>query len=544
MPQLIDFVPQHLLEELVEGTWLPIVGAGFSRNAVIQGGDPPASWSMLGKALGHEVDGADADGDTLDMISSFDHAFGRVALIDRTTTLIRAHDAKPGAAHLAFAKTPFTYVLTTNFDLLLERAYEQIGKGCLPVVDESQLSVPNRFSGPRLIKFHGDINHPSRMVITEEDYDQFLHAYPLLVTSVTSLLIERTGVLIGYSLDDPDTRHILALIKRRLGRMYRPLWTIQVNASNRVVNRYERRGVKVINLPDVDGIGPGQQLERFFAELAQYWRDHLPEKSISTDDRVTADFIAPESPSRICYFAIPAELIGWYRDFVFHDVEAMGLVPVTARDVLTPPGTVTAKLEALIGRAALVVAEIGHRTSEYEALTAISQKPESSVLLVAPEGNMVRGLNNFGKSVLIRPDSFDASSEEFAWQFKRWLSMAVEALGAVGNLEPERLIANGDSNTALVSAVSLLEATLSRALADSEGDSLRSSSLRFMLRLAGDRELFESLDEQHAIENAVNWRNQIMHGKAKIGQAESDMLVAVIRRFVDRINVGLVSPHS
>ena len=50
-----------------------------------------------------------------------------------------------------------------------------------------------------------------------------------------------------------------------------------------------------------------------------------------------------------------SDLIPWYRDNVAPVVEQFGLVPVFARDVLTPTGTVTAKIEALIERAKFIV---------------------------------------------------------------------------------------------------------------------------------------------------------------------------------------------
>lgn len=166
MASLLDHVPKHLLEELVEGSWLPIVGAGFSRNAIVQSGKPPATWPELGLALQSELDGATGSTGALESISGFEQAYGRVALVDKTASLVRAYDAQPGAAHAAFARVGFTDVITTNFDFLLEKAYEKVGRGCLPIVDETQLSTPNRYAGPRLIKFHGDLNHPVSMVIT------------------------------------------------------------------------------------------------------------------------------------------------------------------------------------------------------------------------------------------------------------------------------------------------------------------------------------------------------------------------------------------
>ena len=69
----------------------------------------------------------------------------------------------------------------------------------------------------------------------------------------------------------------------------------------------------------------------------------------------------------MCYFAVPLELLGLYREFFFPVVEQYGFVPVAARDVLTPPGTEAAKIDALIDRAILVVIDVSGKYSLYEA---------------------------------------------------------------------------------------------------------------------------------------------------------------------------------
>jgi HEPN domain-containing protein len=534
MATLVEHVPAHLLDELVEGSWLPIVGAGLSRNAVITGGKPPVSWPELGTELQSDVDGTDESTGTLEIISAYEQAFGRVALIDRASSLIRVHDAQPGPVHNAFASIGFDTVITTNFDFLLERAYDKSGKGCLPVVDEAQLSTPNRYSGPRLIKFHGDINHPGRMVITENDYDGFLQAYPLLITSVTAMLVEKTGILIGYSLDDPDTRQILALIKRRLGQLSRPLWTIQVGAPAHVISRYERRGVKVINLPSRRGKNVGETLEEFFRELAQYWQDNLPDRSVSTDDRVTADFLVPDEPSRMCYFAIPAGLIGWYREYIFPEVEASGMVPVTARDVFSPPGAVSTKIDTLVIRASLVVAEIGDSSSDYEASLALARKGRNKVLIVTADTGISPQPSDPDSTILHRPTRFERNPEAFIDSFRQWISSASEAVG-VDSAEPLRLLSHNEYAAALISAVSLLEVSLSESISNRVRDSPRAIPLRSMLREANERGMFESPQELTLVEQATFRRNEVIHTRTPLAGAEARRLVEAVLRFIERL---------
>jgi hypothetical protein len=95
-----------------------------------------------------------------------------------------------------------------NFDFLLEKQYNLISRYVNPVVDEEQLSLDITHGGAILLKLHGDLRHPSRLVVTEGDHNAFRTRYPLIATRLANLLITKTAVLIGYSLDDPNFRQV------------------------------------------------------------------------------------------------------------------------------------------------------------------------------------------------------------------------------------------------------------------------------------------------------------------------------------------------
>ena len=139
-------------------------------------------WSDLGKTLGDEL--ADySSNEILDAISAYEHEFGRARLIERLSDLLLLREAQPGDAHKEFCSIPFDIVCTTNFDFLLERQYDATPRYVYPVVDEEQLSVNIASAGTLLLKLHGDLRHPSRLVVTEADYDGFLlPSYPLMAT--------------------------------------------------------------------------------------------------------------------------------------------------------------------------------------------------------------------------------------------------------------------------------------------------------------------------------------------------------------------------
>ena len=91
----------------------------------------------------------------------------------------------------------FDIVCTTNFDFLLERQYDATPRYVYPVVEEEQLSINGPTAGTLLLKLHGDLRHPSRLVVGEEDYDGFLAKYPLIATYLANQLITKTAVFVG-----------------------------------------------------------------------------------------------------------------------------------------------------------------------------------------------------------------------------------------------------------------------------------------------------------------------------------------------------------
>jgi SIR2-like domain len=312
----LQLFPKPLLDDLVSGRWLPVVGAGMSLNARLPPSKKMPLWPDLGKALAEELTDFVSNG-TLDAISAYQHEFGRAKLIERLTDILLITDAVPGEAHKAFCSIPFDIVCTTNFDFLLERQYEQTPRYVYPVVDEEQLSISGSTAGTLLLKLHGDLHHPSRLIVTEEDYDAFLARYPLIATYLSNQLITKTALFIGYSLDDPDFRQIWNIVSDRLGRTRRMAYAVMTSARPSDITRFERRGVKVINLPG-SRERYGEILAGAFLELREYMRDNVIAASQVTEERSLHELLLPrDAPTRLCFFSLPLELLSLYRSQIF-----------------------------------------------------------------------------------------------------------------------------------------------------------------------------------------------------------------------------------
>ena len=118
MPKYIPHFPRPLLDDLVAGRWLPVVGAGMSKNAVVSSGKQMPLWDDLGRQLSAELQDYPYAG-ALDAISAYAHEYGRPRLVERVAEALLITDARPGEAHRAFCSILFDIVCTTNLDFSL-----------------------------------------------------------------------------------------------------------------------------------------------------------------------------------------------------------------------------------------------------------------------------------------------------------------------------------------------------------------------------------------------------------------------------------------
>jgi SIR2-like domain len=247
---LVNGLPDPLVEDIVAGRSLPLVGAGLSRDAEVPGGQSLPLWGELAEILAEQMleYPADSPRDALEVISTYTQEYGRVRLVEEFRARLKHGLAQPGEAQLAFCRLPFDVVCTTNWDTLLERGFDIAEREYYVIVEEEQLSIGVNPRAVTLVKLHGDLDHPHRLVASEADYDRYLAGNPLLVTYVTNLLITRTPIFIGYSIDDPDFRQIMAVISDRLGRLTRMGYALRHQPSRHERNRFERRGVKCVDI--------------------------------------------------------------------------------------------------------------------------------------------------------------------------------------------------------------------------------------------------------------------------------------------------------
>lgn len=537
----LSHFPKPLLDDLVNGRWLPVIGAGMSLNAILP---PPATmplWPDLSKHFAEELQDYSPTG-VLDAISAYEHEFGRARLIERLADLLHVNDAQPGVAHREFCSLPFDIVCTTNFDFLLERQYDferQDNRTVHPVVDEDQLSINIGSAGTLLLKLHGDLRHPKRLVVTEADYDGFLSNYPLMATYLSHQLITKTAVFIGYSLDDPDFRQIWHVVSNRLGKTRRMAYAVLVNARPGDIARFERRGVKVVNLPG-SRQRYGEVLAEAFIELREYRRDNAAPTLKPTDEKPLEQLLLPrDSISRLCFFAVSLDVLPFYRERAFPLAEAVGLVPITAADVVNLGDSISAKIDTLIDRAAVMCVDLSSPQARVELGMAMSRikepfQPDRQRLRLIAIASRLDEAMSYEKEirVLIRPDLLSEDSVYFVQELAEIFQAVANELGIAQEMEPRRLYEAREYRAAVIAAMALLEATLRRRLDKAPlEEAQRPMSLRQLLYRAKHAGFEFPSDEE--ISAWVRLRNEAVHFGRGVTRNEALAVVESVERLLD-----------
>lgn len=130
----------------------------------------------------------------------------------------------PTEIHNAILQFDTATILTTNYDHILEQAAEDNGK-FLQVISQD-IDLPYRKAGKELIKIHGDFEH-NNFVLKEDDYLHYHSNFKLIENYVKSLIGTKTVLFIGYSLSDPDVKHVFSWVKDILDENFQRAYLIE-----------------------------------------------------------------------------------------------------------------------------------------------------------------------------------------------------------------------------------------------------------------------------------------------------------------------------
>ncbi|HEX8158200.1 MAG TPA: SIR2 family protein [Solirubrobacteraceae bacterium] len=191
----------------------PPFGAALSRELAAESdfvarfpGEDPANLQRV--ALAYEIDSS------------------RGRLVDAITRAVDAGTA-PSPMLSALARLDFPLIITTNYDQLFERALRDAGKQPRVSVykPEPEPTVDFRNAtgqSPVIYKLHGDISQRDSLVVTDEDYIQFVlrmsdkEPYDPIPLSLKFFLTGSMTLFVGYSLLDYNLRLLFKALRWKI----------------------------------------------------------------------------------------------------------------------------------------------------------------------------------------------------------------------------------------------------------------------------------------------------------------------------------------
>lgn len=215
--------PSELKDIYNQGRLLPFIGAGVSMSVKWQDGEigkRGPSWSELVDHAANLIGYSDTDllrvrGTDLQILEYFkqrNHHTGElknwlVRELYPPDDALQKSSIHKELVTLEKCKTMYT----TNFDDFIERSFKLKEKGVQVIAQEFHMCKAQN-GETEIIKFHGDLNNPDMMVLTEADYEKRLTLSTELDYRFISDQLNRTVLFLGYSFRDPNVSYIFRKI--------------------------------------------------------------------------------------------------------------------------------------------------------------------------------------------------------------------------------------------------------------------------------------------------------------------------------------------
>lgn len=253
-----------------DGKLIPFVGAGLS----IPLGLP--SWSKLMDIIAEQLD-YDPEvfrlsGDNRQLAEYYVAVKGSIGpLRSEMDRLFNPTDqaVESSRSHTALVQMGLPLIYTTNYDRIIERAFELKKVPCHTIANIDDIAVAPS-NATQVVKFHGTFSDDASLVLTESSYFDRLEFESAIDIKLRADILGRCLLFIGYSLSDINIRymlHKLHKLKHRLNRDTNRLpsaYLVAFGAGGVQRTLLARWDVSVV---DLDPVNKTASMDDFLEEL-------------------------------------------------------------------------------------------------------------------------------------------------------------------------------------------------------------------------------------------------------------------------------------
>ena len=210
-------IPKTLIDSLSSGNLILFLGAGASIGAVTKQGQPAPSGPKLATLISEKFLGYKDEKSSLASIAEY--AESETDLLTLQTFIKDIFEPlDPAQFHLLIPSFKWAGIITTNYDLIVEKSFEQYKHAKQKLVtsyrniDRVDKELRSHNALP-FIKLHGCVSHyddvETPLILTNDQYITHRHNRSKLFDRFKLYASEFPVLFIGYNLEDSDIRKIL-----------------------------------------------------------------------------------------------------------------------------------------------------------------------------------------------------------------------------------------------------------------------------------------------------------------------------------------------
>lgn len=244
------------------------VGAGFSKFSETETIKFPDWEELMGSFVKDlNLDENDTDRhNPLKIAQLYFLEYEEYRLYERLKEVIPFH-ATPDILHRALLELKPKYLLTTNWDNLLEKTITE--QGLLYDVIKSDADFVKSNLPKKLIKIHGDLD-AHNIIFKEDDYLNYSLNMPLIDNFLRHVLSSTTVLFLGYSYSDNDLKQIVKWIEKN-SQVSPPRFLLNFKSKVGRMKYYENHHIRIVS--------PNEETNNFRELYTNFFESiHNPEK--------------------------------------------------------------------------------------------------------------------------------------------------------------------------------------------------------------------------------------------------------------------------
>ena len=247
-------LPANLVNDIRQGRVILFLGAGASKNSFNSKGQEPPNGTQLSQMLSDRFLGSKYASEPLAFVAELAISESNLSAVQDFIREVFI-DYKPADFHLLLPTFCWRGIVTTNYDLVVEQAYNSCKNKAQRIVsfvsnkDRVDDLLKSRDDLP-FLKIHGCITRTSDpdipLILTPDQYITHRNGRSRLFDMAEGWGYEYPIVFIGHGLQDSDVRYMLLKLAKM--ESFRPrYYLIKPLASDEEVRLWESKRISVLN---------------------------------------------------------------------------------------------------------------------------------------------------------------------------------------------------------------------------------------------------------------------------------------------------------